>query len=364
MTQPLISGQQKQQYTPTLAYVNSQALSKQLYDRLCSNPQQAILLYDRHNNYANTSIYNGYDLNTFGITTMFNTNPSLSECETLWNKEFTILKKKSIKHSSIIIIESNPTITNPNEQLIKHALGRLLPINYRQTLQQKLDQFANELNELIIENETKNETKNENEITIQNPQAEIEEEVDHLTPDTDIDEENDTENIISNSNDSNDSGNDSNQSTDEIGDNSLLIFSGFDQYSIETMRQFIQIAQYIETQCLALVTTKYMFMSKVDQCVLILFENQSDAQLIINEMSGMTLPIDESELVIKYASKKLTNKIKVLFNEIDKKRVKFEHEMKLKRQLLRKQKYENEKQQKRNENQNENNKNKKKKNTN
>merc|ERR1712228_543296 len=94
---------------------------------------------------------------------------------------------------------------------------------------------------------------------------------------------------------------------------------------------FVHIGQYIETQCLATAIIKYTFLSRVDNAVLILFENASDAALIIETMHGMQIDDITESLIVKRANKELTKKIIALFKEIEKKKAKFLKELYLKR---------------------------------
>ena len=107
-----VFGQQSKCYDPSMIYVNNESISQEMYHRLCSNPSDAIIIYDKHHNNKTqshiNSIYNQYNINQFGISTMFDTIPSLTECQSLWNQQLDNLKQECIKNSSVIIVEANP----------------------------------------------------------------------------------------------------------------------------------------------------------------------------------------------------------------------------------------------------------------
>ena len=106
----------RQSLPPTIIYVNKDPISQEMYQRLCDNPSEAIILYGtHHNNDTNkckiSSIYNGYDIETYGISTFFHKLPSLTECQNIWNKQISKLKQlctDTTIQTSVIIIESNP----------------------------------------------------------------------------------------------------------------------------------------------------------------------------------------------------------------------------------------------------------------
>lgn len=105
---------------PAVIYVNQESISNEIYQRLCTNPSRAIMLYDKlhvdinkneqmsNHQSSLSSIYDGYGITQFGISTMFHNHPSLTECQSIWNVELHLLKQECIKNASIIIIESNP----------------------------------------------------------------------------------------------------------------------------------------------------------------------------------------------------------------------------------------------------------------
>eukprot|EP01083_Nonionella_stella_P006879 19915_1 len=313
MSQPFVFGQPQIPDKHTMVYVNKEPLSQKMYRRLCSNPDGAIILYDKHNdeNTKRASIYNGYDLNTHGLTTLFDKQPLLSECQEIWNQQLHALAERCTNHCCVIIIESN---LNPNEPNIKHALGRLLPMDYRLDLQHKLDAFQSQLDTLSETSHESNSVK-----------------VRGLSEHSDINNESTTQTIspsgcASASNDDSDV-----EEEEDSSDNPLLVFSNFINRSMQTMRQFVQIGQFIDTMCLGLVLTKYLFLCKKKQSVFVLFENESDAQLIVDKMNGMCIANVTESLVIKYANPVLTKKIKQMFGDIERKQAEYGKQQRMKR---------------------------------
>lgn len=157
-------------------YVGQSPLPSSVYEQH-KNGSRILKFCDRHQHeklQSHDLLHAGYDENVIhsGITTMFDSMPSLTKCNHLWESELSVLRDECKMEKYIVVIDANPitvwlfdlfpvpfslslrtsmySVSDylslfQTEKGVKHSLGRLLPLNYRQALQSKLDAFEKSL---------------------------------------------------------------------------------------------------------------------------------------------------------------------------------------------------------------------------